>query len=129
MGSPRRPPAQLKPLKFIGTSLDDLRAMPASARHTIGVELMRLQLGADPLDFKPMPTVGSGAYEVRVREASGAYRVIYVAKFADAIYVLHAFQKKSPKGIATDRRDVELIARRLKAAQDDYRRHYGTEGE
>lgn len=111
MGSPRHPHARLKPLKFVGTSLDDLRAMPATARHTAGVELMRVQMGSVPSDFKPMPVVGSGAFEVRVREASGACRIIYVAKFADAIYVLHAFQKKTQR---TARQDLELAAHRYR---------------
>jgi len=72
---------------------------------------MRVQFGGEPVDFKPMPTVGAGAYEVRVREASGAWRAIYVAKFAEAIYVLHAFQKKARK---TAKADLELAARRYK---------------
>lgn len=77
----------------------------------MGMELMRVQFGGEPADFKPMPTVGSGAYEVRVRDASGAYRTIYVAKFAEAIYVLHAFQKKTQK---TAKGDLELAVRRYK---------------
>jgi len=101
----------MKPLVFLGSSQDDLRAMPAPVRHAMGMELMRVQFGGDPVDFKPMPTVGAGAYEVRVREASGAWRAIYVAKFAEAIYVLHAFQKKARK---TAKADLELAARRYK---------------
>jgi phage-related protein len=90
---PAAPP--VKPLEFLGSSRDDLIAMPASVRHDIGLELMRVQFGGQPTDFKPMSTVGSGAYEIRVRDASGAYRAIYVAKFEAAVYVLHAFQKKT----------------------------------
>lgn len=75
----------LRPLKFLGGSQDDIRAMPTAIRHALGVELMRVQFGAMPGDFKPMPTVGAGAHEIGVRDASGAYRVIYVAKFAHAI--------------------------------------------
>jgi len=101
----------MKPLVFLGSSQDDLRAMPAPVRHAMGMELMRVQFGGEPVDFKPMPTVGAGAYEVRVREASGAWRAIYVAKFAEAIYVLHAFQKKARK---TAKADLELAARRYK---------------
>ena len=72
--------------------------------------------------------MGPGVFE-RVEDFDGnAYRAVYTVRFAKAIYVRHAFQKKSPKGIATDRRDVATIARRLKAAQDDYRRRFGTEG-
>lgn len=101
----------MKGLVFLGSSLDDLRAMPVGIRHAIGVELMRVQFGSDPTDFKPIPGVGAGAYEIRVRDANGAFRVIYVARFSDAIYVLHAFQKKTQK---TTKGDLELAARRYK---------------
>lgn len=98
----------LKPLRFLGSSRDDLREFPAAVRHALGVELMKVQFGAMPADFKPMPVVGAGAYEIRV-QLDGAWRVIYVARFATAVYVLHAFQKKTRK---TPRMDIELAARR-----------------
>jgi phage-related protein len=101
----------MKPLVFLGSSQDDLRAMPAPVRHAMGIELMRVQFGGTPSDFKPMPSVGHGAYEVRVREASGAWRTVYVARFAEAVYVLHAFQKKTQK---TAKVDLELAIRRYK---------------
>jgi phage-related protein len=101
----------IKPLKFLGSSHDDLRAMPESIRHAIGVELLVVQFGGVPSDFKPMSSVGEGVYEIRVRDASGAFRVMYVAKFADAIYVLHAFQKKTQK---TSKTDLDLAVRRYK---------------
>ena len=101
----------MKPLEFLGSSRDDLAAMPRNIRHDIGVELMRVQFGAQPLDFKAMPTVGAGAYEIRVRDAWGAYRTIYVAKFESAIYVLHAFQKRTQQ---TAKMDVELAKVRYK---------------
>lgn len=85
--------------------------MPASVRHQIGVELMRVQFGGQPTDFKSMPTVGAGAYEIRVRDRSGAYRAIYVARFEAAVYVLHAFQKKTQQ---TAKADVELAQVRYK---------------
>ncbi|WP_297835173.1 type II toxin-antitoxin system RelE/ParE family toxin [Thermomonas sp.] len=72
---------------------------------------MRVQYGGEPLNFKPMVTVGAGAYELRVRDDSGAFRVIYVAKFADAVYVLHAFQKKTQK---TAKADIDLAANRYR---------------
>lgn len=87
----------MKPLEFLGSSRDDLRAMSSSVRRDIGFELTRVQLGGEPRDFKSMPAVGAGAYEIRVRDASGAYRAIYVAKFETAVYVLHAFQKKTQR--------------------------------
>ncbi len=101
----------MKPLEFLGTSLDDMREMPASVRHAIGLDLMRVQYGGTPADFKSMPAVGSGAYEIRVRDASGAFRAIYVAKFGDAIYVLHAFQKKTQK---TSKADLDIARARYK---------------
>lgn len=101
----------LKPLKFLGSSQDDIRAMPATIRHAIGVELMTVQSGGVPSDFKSMSTVGAGAFELRVRDAKGAFRAIYVAKFADAIYVLHAFQKKTQR---TAKIDLDLAAHRYK---------------
>jgi phage-related protein len=101
----------LKPLKFLGSSHDDLCAMPALVRHAVGVELMVVQFGGLPSDFKQMPPVGDGVYEIRVRDAAGAFRVMYVAKFADAIYVLHAFQKKTQK---TSKTDLDLATRRYK---------------
>jgi phage-related protein len=95
----------MKLLEFLGSSRDDLCAMPNSVRHDIGLELMRVQFGGEPKNFKPMATVGAGAYEIRVRDESGAYRAIYVAKFETAVYVLHAFQKKSQR---TAKLDIEL---------------------
>ncbi len=109
---PKKPTAPpIKPLEFLGSSRDDLAAMPANVRHDIGVELMRIQFGGQPTDFKPMSTVGSGAYEIRVRDASGAFRAIYVAKFEAAVYVLHAFQKKTQQ---TAKADIELAKVRYK---------------
>jgi len=96
---------KLKPLVFLGSSRDDLRAMPDSVRHYIGLELMRVQFGGQPANFKPMPAVGVGACEIRVHDESGAYRAIYVARFENAVYVLHAFQKKSRK---TAKKDIDL---------------------
>lgn len=101
----------MKSLRFVGSSQDDLREMPATVRHALGVELMTVQFGGEPSDFKPMKEVGAGAYEIRYRDTNGAFRVMYVAKFADAVYVLHAFQKKTQK---TAKADIELAAKRYK---------------
>lgn len=101
----------LKPVTFLGSSRDDLRDMPESVRHALGVELMTVQLGGTPTDFKLMPSVGAGAYEIRIRDVAGAFRTVYVTKFADSIYVLHAFQKKTQK---TAKSDLELTRRRYK---------------
>ena len=102
---------RVKPVAFRAGALEDLRGFPVAARRAAGHQLDQLQQGRDPDDWKPMPTVGSGAREVRIREADGAFRVIYVAKFEDAIYVLHCFQKKTQK---TRREDIALAARRYK---------------
>ncbi len=101
----------MKPLRFIDSSQQDLREMPVAARHALGLELMTVQYGGEPGDFKPMLNVGAGAYEIRYRDATGAFRVIYVAKFADAVYVLHAFQKKTQK---TPKPDIDLAASRYR---------------
>jgi phage-related protein len=98
-----------KEIRWIGSSLDDLLGFPDDARREAGFQLGRVQAGLDPDDWKPFDGVGPGTREIRIKEASGAYRVMYVAKFEDAIYVLHCFQKKTEttsghdKGIATTR--------------------------
>ena len=101
----------VKPIAFQGTSLDDLRAFPAEARREAGHQLDRVQHGLDPDDWKPMPSVGPGVREVRVRDEAGAFRVIYTAKRPEAVYVLHAFQKKTQ---ATAKRDLNLAKTRLR---------------
>jgi phage-related protein len=98
----------MKPLKFVGSALDELRRFPIDARRSVGHELWQVQMGLLPTDFRPMSSVGGGCYEIRVHTGE-EWRVIYVAKFADAIYVLHAFQKKSR---ATARHDLEIARKR-----------------
>ena len=100
----------MKQLRFVGSSLDDLRSFPVEARRQAGFELYAIQRDLEPLDWKPMKTVGSGVREIRIR-VLGEWRVLYVAKFADAVYVLHAFQKKTQK---TRRNDLEIAQRRYK---------------
>jgi phage-related protein len=100
----------MKPLSFLGSSLDELRAFPTEARREAGHQLDRVQRGLEPEDWKPMPSVGSGVREVRVRDKSGTFRVIYIASHAEAVYVLHAFHKKTR---ATAKRDLDLAAARL----------------
>ncbi len=104
----------MKPLKFIGSSLSDLSDYPDEARRAAGFELWQVQSGLMPSDFKPMFEVGAGAYEIRVR-VMGEWRVIYVARFESAVYVLHAFQKKTQK---TAKTDFELARRRYKQVRD-----------
>ena len=100
----------MKSLKFMGDSQAALAAFPINAKREAGFELWQVQLGLMPADFKPMPTVGAGAYEIRVK-VQGQWRVIYLAKHADAVYVLHCFHKTTPK---TALPDIELAAKRYK---------------
>lgn len=101
----------VKHLRFRASSLEDLRAFPASARREAGYQLDKVQAGHDPTDWKPMTTIGPGVREIRVRDKDGAFRVIYVAKFEQAIYVLHCFQKKSQ---ATSKTDLNLAEGRYR---------------
>ena len=103
--------ATMKPLSFLGSSLDDLRTFPETARREAGHQLDQVQRGLDPDDWKPMQSIGSGVREVRIRDQAGAFRVIYVATRPEAVYVLHAFQKKTQ---ATSKRDLDLAEARLK---------------
>jgi phage-related protein len=105
----------MKPVRFVGGAKDDLAAFPKSARARAGHELFMVQVGRDPDDWKPMLAVGPGTCEIRVRDQAGAFRVIYVAKFEDAVYVLQAFQKKSRKTSAVD---LKLARQRYRDAQD-----------
>ena len=100
----------IKPIAFLGDSLRSLREFPDDAKRDAGYQLDRVQHGLQPDDFKPMPTIGKGVEEIRVRDDSGTYRVIYTARLADAVYVLHAFQKKTQ---ATSKRDIELAKQRF----------------
>ena len=101
-----------KPVLFEGASLDELRDFPADAREAAGFQIYLAELGRDPDDWKPMKTVGPGVREIRIADADGQFRVIYVTKFEDAIYVLHAFAKKSQK---TPQRNLDMAAARFKA--------------
>jgi len=101
----------MKSVIFMGDSLAQLRAFPDGARRETGFQIDRLQKGLDPNDWKPMKSIGQGVREIRVRDKSGAFRVIYVAAWADGIYILHAFQKKTA---ATSKHDLELASARLK---------------
>ena len=97
-----------------GSSREDMSAFPASARLRAGHELFMVHVGREPSDWKPMSEVGAGACEIRVRDETGAFWVIYVAKVAEAIYVPHAFQKKAQK---TARVDLDLAERRYREGQ------------
>ncbi len=101
----------MKSLMFVGSSLDDMRDFPAEARRQAGFELDAVQRGLEPSDWKPMTAIGAGVREIRIH-VLGEWRVIYIAKLADAVYVLHAFRKKSAK---TRQEDIELARRRYRS--------------
>ncbi|ESZ32871.1 type II toxin-antitoxin system RelE/ParE family toxin [Mesorhizobium sp. M0751] len=101
----------MKVIEWLGSSRADVRAFPDDARIEAGWQLELVQRGDDPDDWKPMQIVGAGVREIRVREASGAFRVIYLATLEDRVLVLHAFQKKAQ---ATSKKDLDLAAQRLK---------------
>lgn len=100
-----------KPIEFLGDSLDAPRSFPLQARREAGFQLDKVQHGGEPADWKPMRSVGPGVREIRICDEAGAFRVIYLAKLADAVYVLHCFQKKTGQ---TSDRDIELARRRYK---------------
>lgn len=105
----------MKPITFLGDSLSQLRDFPPDARSEAGFQLREVQKGNDPADWKSLKTVGPGVREIRIREESGAFRVVYLATVADAVLVLHAFQKKTQQ---TAQRDIDLAANRLKRWRD-----------
>jgi phage-related protein len=101
-----------KEIRWVGSSYDDLLAFPKAPRKEAGFQLGKVQAGLEPTDWKPFDEVGSGTREVRISDAKGIFRVMYVAKFEDAIYVLHCFQKKSQ---ATSKQDKEIATARYRA--------------
>lgn len=108
----------MKPVAFCGDSLDALRAFPEEARQDAGFQIHKVQNGENPDDWKPMATIGSGVREIRIRDEAGAFRVIYLAKLEDAIYILHCFQKKTQ---ATSEKDKELARKRYKELMKERR--------
>ncbi len=102
----------MKDLIWVGNSLEVVRVFDDDVKDEIGYQLHRVQSGDNPYDWKPMSDVGAGVREVRVRISKNAYRVMYIASFEDAVYVLHAFQKKTQK---TSTQDIRLAKRRLSA--------------
>ena len=100
----------MKDVAFLGDSLDVLRSFPERARRMAGFQLERVQRGLEPFDWKPMTSIGPGVQEIRIRDEHGAFRVIYLARMSDAVYVLHCFQKKTQR---TSQRDLDVARRRL----------------
>lgn len=103
---------------WLGDSKKNLRDFPDGARKLLGAEILLLQFGGVPKDAKPFKGVGSGVVEIALRYSSDAYRVVLALQIDQRIYVLHAFQKKSKKGVATPKRDIDLIKKRYAQAQE-----------
>jgi phage-related protein len=109
----------LKPLAFVGNALEDLRAFPDDARRRAGFELDQVQRGLKPTDWKPMTSIGSGVFEIRIHTGV-EHRVFYIAKYEEAVYVLHAFEKKRQQ---TSKRDLDLARARFSELQMQRRRN------
>lgn len=109
-----------KEIRWIGSAYDDILQFPSAARREAGFQLGRIQAGLDPDDWKPFSEVGAGVREVRIRDGYGIFRVMYLAAFAEAIYVLHCFQKKTQ---ATSKQDKEIAARRYRALVRERKEH------
>lgn len=118
-----------KPLHWIGSSKKDLLGFSAQVVDDIGYALSAVQFGAHPPSAKPWKGLGPGVSEIVESDLSGTYRAVYAVRFRRAVYVLHAFQKKSPSGIRTALTDVRLVGERLKAARQDYEERYGKEAD
>ena len=100
----------MKPVRFLGDSLKRIREFPADVKQDTGYQLDKLQRGQQPDDFKPMPAVGKGVDEIRIWDDSGTYRVIYIARLVDAVYVFHAFQKKTQR---TPQHEIDVAKARF----------------
>jgi phage-related protein len=111
-------PTPVRPIVWIASSKVDLSAMPREVKASFGLRLYELQQRKTPFDMKPLPQFAAGVYELRERFERNAYRLIYVVNLKKALYVLHAFMKKSKSGIGLPRSDVELIAARLRRARE-----------
>jgi phage-related protein len=101
----------MKEIEFLGDSLKVISGFPKEARQNAGRQLAKVQKGNQPDSYKPMPDVGKGVEEIRIRDESGIYRVMYTARLADAVYVLHAFQKKT---MQTSKQDMDIAKQRYK---------------
>ena len=116
--------ANPKPVFWVGSARADLRAFPEEVRTDVGFALWVAQRGGRPAQAKPLKGIvsGAGVLELVERHDGDTYRVVYTVRFKEAVYVLHAFQKKSKRGVATPKHEVEVIRERLKAAEEHYGR-------
>jgi phage-related protein len=114
-----------KPLYWVGSSLKDIAEFPSEVQRTVGFALSAAQYGGKHPSSKPWKGEGPGVLEVVRNHDGDTYRAIYTVRYANAVYVLHAFQKKSPRGVATRQTDIALVKERLKLAQRDYEERHG----
>ncbi|WP_310488537.1 type II toxin-antitoxin system RelE/ParE family toxin [Chamaesiphon sp. VAR_69_metabat_338] len=115
----------MKPLEWIASSKKDLIAMPDLVQDNFGFALFQAQIGEKHDDAKPLKGFkGSGVLEIVDDFDGDTYRTVYTVRFAEVVYVLHVFQKKSKRGIATPKQDIELVEQRLKTAQEHYQSNY-----
>ena len=114
-----------KPVEWIGSSKSDLRTFPSAVRGMVGFALYQAQVGLKHRDAKPLRGFGANILEVVSRYDGDTYRAVYTVRFKAAVYVLHAFQKKAKRGTATPKQEIDLVRRRLRAAQQHYSENYG----
>lgn len=114
-------------MEWVGSSKADLKTFPAEVRDQVGFALYQAQVGQKHRAAKPLTGLGPGVLEVVSRHDGDTFRSVYTVRFKSAVYVLHAFQKKSRKGIATPKHEIELVRRRLTAANEHYEATYGKE--
>ena len=115
----------LAPLEWVGSSKADLKGFPAHVQDHAGFALYQAQAGLRHRDAKPLKGLGSGVLEVVSRHDGDTFRAVYTVRFEHAVYVLHAFQKKARKGVATPKQEIDLIKRRLKSAENHYEDTHG----
>ena len=115
----------LKPVEWVGSSKEDLKKFPAAVQDQVGFALYQAQVGLKHRTAKPLKGLGASVLEVISRQDGDTYRTVYTVRFKAAIYVLHAFQKKAKRGIATPKQDIDLVKHRLKAAEQHYTDTYG----
>jgi phage-related protein len=115
--------AALRPLRWIASSKDDLSVMPREVRRDVGYALYVAQQGDKAAESKVLTGFGSaGVIEVIARHDGNTFRAVYTVRYAGVVYVLHAFQKKAKRGIATPKKEIDLIRKRLKLAEQDYKK-------
>ena len=110
-----------KPVEWIGSSKADLKRFPGPVQDRMGFAIYRAQLGRQHRDAKPLKGFGPGVVEIVARHDGDTFRAVYTVRFETAVYVLHAFQKKARRGIATPKRELDLVRQRLRAAERHYR--------